>query len=538
MNVERRRLLYVFCFSLVAVAVCYANSLPNDFILDDYLIVNLNSAIRTITPVHDLMTPFWGEKTQMGIYRPLVILSFSLEYPFWHRWPGGYRMVNLLIHSVNGLLVYMLAQSLVASPAAAWAAAAVYVLHPAHTEAVAGIAGRSELLAGMFFFLAWLLFRSNRTILAAVVFFFSLLSKENAIMFPAVMVIETWIKSGSFRKTVIQWRRFAALAISTMAYLGLRLWVLGTLGMPKAAQYLSGRWTLSERELTSGRAYLSYFRLLFAPVTVTGDYDFNSIPLANARDWDAWLGLVLISASIVFAIKVLKKQPAAGFGILFFYTTLFPVSNWIVPTGLIMAERYLYVPLFGFALVMGTVWSKIHSREVRTILAAGAAAIAVLLCISHNYIWRGDFGFYQNMVKVFPDNVRARQGYGIALLEVGQAEEARRQFVAGLQVARNPALLTGLAEAAIRIDGNCGSARPLLNEALQMANDYFARWTLARCLEREGDLTAAEAEYRRAVSEAQFPDPELIAGWGRILDRTGRREEALEAYRRASLIVR
>ena len=133
-------------FSVALVAVCYANSLPNDFLGDDHFIVELNPAIRSISPAQFLSSPFWGKDSNFGIYRPLVVLSFSIEYAVWQLWTPGFRLVNLLIHALNGVLVFMLARGILRSIPAAWAAAAVYFAHPVHTEAVAGIAGRSELL--------------------------------------------------------------------------------------------------------------------------------------------------------------------------------------------------------------------------------------------------------------------------------------------------------------------------------------------------------------------------------------------------------
>src|SRR5437867_5681999 len=86
MELNRRLIVRTAAFCLLIVGVCYANSIHNDFILDDFLIVASNPDIRTITPVHFLLSPFWGEKGPAGIYRPLVILSFSIEYSIWHRW--------------------------------------------------------------------------------------------------------------------------------------------------------------------------------------------------------------------------------------------------------------------------------------------------------------------------------------------------------------------------------------------------------------------------------------------------------------------
>ena len=380
-------------FALLAVAVCFSNSLPNDFILDDYQIVAVNPAIRSVSPAHFLSRPYWGATSHAGIYRPLTLFSLALEYPLWHRWPGGYRLVNLLLHAINGILVFVLARGLLQSNAAAWAAGALYLVHPVHTEPVIGLTGRGELLAAMFFLAAWLLFRQKKPVLCGIAFLLSLLSKESAIMFPAVIALDVWVSEGSFGKLLQAWKRFTPVAVAAAVYLGLRRWALGSMLVPETAQYFNGQWTLFERELTSGRAFLKYFQLLFAPVTVTGDYDFNSIPLAHAGDWDAWLGLLLIVASIIFAIRIVKKQPAISFAILFFYLTLLPVSNWIVPTSLLMTERHLYLPSLSICLIAATIWASIPAIQVRRIIAVGVMAVAGLLCIAHNYVWRDNLSF-------------------------------------------------------------------------------------------------------------------------------------------------
>jgi tetratricopeptide (TPR) repeat protein len=524
-------------FALLAVAICFANSLPNDFILDDYQIVAVNPAIRSLSPAHFLSRPYWGQTSRAGIYRPLTLFSFALEYPVWHRWPGGYRIVNLLLHAINGILVFVLARGLLQSSAAAWAAGALYLVHPVHTESVIGLIGRGELLAALFFLSAWLLFRRKNYVLCGIAFLLSLLSKESAIMFPAVIALDVWISEGSFRKLIEQWKRFVPVAGAAAVYMGLRRWALGSMLVPESAQYFNGQWTFLERELTSGRVFLKYFQLLLAPVTVTGDYDFNSIPLAHARDWDAWLGLLLIVASIVFAIRLAKKQPAISFAVLFFYIAMLPVSNWIVPTSLLMAERHLYLPSLGVCLIGAAVWAAIPAIQVRKIIAVGVMAVAGLLCIAHNYVWKDNLTFYGNMVRALPNNLRGRQGYGVALLEAGQPVEAREQFEAGIRVMRTPPLLVGLAAADMTLDGSCANARPLLDEALRIQPaDNFARWLSADCFEREGNLAKAEEAFRRAVADTEFPDPKLLFDWGSSLEKLGRSDEARDVYRRAALL--
>src|SRR5262249_17001197 len=164
---------------LLVVAVCYANSLSNAFILDDILIVGANERIRHIDPLHFLFQSYWGDLNHAGIYRPLTIFTFSLEYPLWHVWAPGFRLTNLLIHALIGRLWSLLVRVLVGSAAAALATAVVYVVHPAQTEAVVSIVGRSELLAAGFFFAVWLAFRKGYTWLSALAYFLAVLAKES-----------------------------------------------------------------------------------------------------------------------------------------------------------------------------------------------------------------------------------------------------------------------------------------------------------------------------------------------------------------------
>jgi len=521
----------------IIVAVCYANSLPNGFILDDYQIVEVNPAIRTIAPLQLLKTPYWGDDSSAGIYRPLTLLSFSLEYPLWKRWAGGYRLTNLLLHTVNGLLIFILVRTILGSAPAAYAASAIYLAHPVHTEPVVGLAGRGELLAAMFFLLAWICFRQQRVILCLFMFFLSLLSKENAIAFPAVILLDAYMAQGGLRKLLEQWKRFAAVAGIAFLYLGIRFWVLGSLGVPKTAQYLDGTLTFVQRELTSGRAFLKYFQLLIAPIDVTGDYDFNSIPVATLDDWVAWTGLLIVAMTVVFAWRVRTTQPSLSFAVLFFYITMLPSSNWIVPTSLIMSERALYLPSLGICLVGGLLWARMGIRQIRRVLAVGVLAVAALLCIAHNYVWRDELTYFGNMVRVFPDNVRGRQGYGVALLEAGRPDIAREQFEAGLKIRRNAPLLVGLGGALLQMDGRCTRARPMLQEALAIdPRDPFAPWLLGGCLEKEGQIHEAESAYREAVHNTPFPDPALLDAWGRTLESTGRVIEAQEAFRRSQLL--
>jgi len=527
-----------FILCLVLVAVCYANSIPNAFILDDILIVGANERIRHIDPLHFLFQSYWGDMNHAGIYRPLTIFSFSLEYPIWGVWAPGFRMTNLLLHALNGFLVFLLARGLLRSPAAGLAAAVVYVVHPVQSEAVVSIVGRSELLAAALFFSAWIAFRKGHTWLAAATYFLAALAKESAVTFPAIAMLEMALTEGSIRKVMLSWRRFAVLAVTGVAYLGLRGYVLGGLGIPASGQYLNGTLTLTERWITSGRVFLQYLRLLFAPVQIASDYDFNSVPVAGVGDLDAWIGLALIAGLIVLALRAAKVRPAVSLGILFFFIVMLPVSNWIMPIALLMAERFLYTPIFGFALLAGAAWTALRSDSLRRLVAGGVVAVAALLCISHNYVWQDTLTFHENAVRVVPNNARARLGYGFALLRTNKLEEAKEQFEAGLRILPKSApLMAGLATTMMRIDNNCSRVRPVLAQALTVdPGQWHSLWVLGDCFLSEGKPEEAEKSYRLAVKNTEFPDAKLLFSWARMLEAKGDVPSALAAYQRAALI--
>jgi tetratricopeptide (TPR) repeat protein len=324
-----------------------------------------------------------------------------------------------------------------------------------------------------------------------------------------------------------------------VGYLILRFAVLGELGVPAANQYMSGT-PMPDRWMTSGRVFLRYLRLLVAPVDVAGSYEFNSIPMAGVRSWDAWLGLIFVAAIIALAVFLAKKRPAASFGILFFFIALLPTSNWITPLSILMAERLLYTPSFGVALLAAMGWAAIPSRRARQLVAAGGLVMGALLCIGHNLIWADDFTYYKNMVRVVPDNVTGRSGYGFELQRRGRIAEAKEQYEAGLRVdSRNPTLLAHLSALMVQTDPKaCDEARPLLDRALKnRANYWQSYWTLANCATLEGQPEKANELYRLAVENAPVPDASLLFTWGLNLEALGKKDEAIGVYRKAAALA-
>lgn len=525
-----------FVFSVVIVALCYLNSLPNDLIFDDASIVASNPAIRSVTPVQDLKSPYW--KQYEGIYRPFTIFSLSVDYAIWKRWAPGLRLTNLTLHAVNGFLVFLLCTSLVGTGIVPAAAMVIYLVHPVHTEAVSSIAGRSDLFSACFFLAAWILFRKGRMFWSAALFALALLSKENAIVLPAILFLDLWLIAPSTGKSLIKsiWQLLVFPPVA-LGYLGLRFAVLHGLGFPASAQYMAGRLTYSDRLFTAGRVFLRYLVLIFWPVEVAGDYDYNAIPIAHASNADAWLGLLLIVTIAAFAVWYRRRNWTVTLGLLFAYIAFLPTSNWILPISVLMAERFLYLPLIGLSIAFACAYNAIQDDRIRKLASVGGILAAILLCNSHDYIRRNNFTFFANMVRVVPNSGKARLGYGYALLQAGRNDEAARQLEAGLRIMPDyPELLTTLAMTRIYAN-NCSLAWPLLKRANQIDPSHAdTHRRMGDCYFKEGKMQEAESNYHFAINSIPYPDASLYYMWGRTLEDTGQKQSAMSAYQRAALI--
>jgi tetratricopeptide (TPR) repeat protein len=283
--------------------------------------------------------------------------------------------------------------------------------------------------------------------------------------------------------------------------------------------------------------FLEYLRLIFFPLKIAGDYDFNAIPIANTSNWDAWLGLLMIVGITAAAFFYRKKNWVVSFGVLFAFMVFVPASNWIMPISVLLAERFLYLPLIGISIALAVAFGAIRQWPVQRLVGAGALLTAIVVCNGHDYIRRNDFTFFGNMVRVEPNSAKGRLGYGFALLQAGMMADAERELQAGLQIIPDyPELLTTLAMTRMT-KNDCSRAWPLLNRANQINPSHAdTHRRMGDCYMKEGKIQQAEAMYRQAVQSIPYPDSMLYFMWGRTLEETGQKEAAVSAYERAALI--
>ncbi|MCS6926954.1 MAG: tetratricopeptide repeat protein [Candidatus Binatia bacterium] len=539
-----------------ATVAVYANTLDNGFVFDDYFMVVENEAIRL--PPQEWWKIFAGEGRWVGSYRPLRTLSYAVDYQLGGLEPFIYHLFNLVYHWTAAFLVFLVTLRLLpagAAPAAtlpALGVALLWALHPVQTESVAYISGRRDILAGMFFvlaFYAFLRFRAARSgrarvgwvLLTGVAFLCAALAKESAFILPLVFFVYDYCREYDARGGI--GHNLGRIAWQHRWLYGPLLALAGG-----AAWYYAPYWSVilaMQREAvvavwtTVPRIWLHYVTVLLWPVTLNADYS-NAFPLSSSvwewRTLAATMGVVLLFGVAVWWLKRGYRLPA--FGVLWFVVTLLPVSH-LLPHPELVAEHYLYLPSFGFCLLVGSALLRTETGLQRELWAGGwRSRVGVGLCVVlllgyavrtvvRNGDWQDEITLWRKTVETAPTSARAHHNLAVALSlhgDLAAAEEAFRRALAA-DPTYGPAY-TGLAElylASFKFDDALTAAQ----KGVELRpGRVWARWVLGLVYYQRGDYRQALPALQKVVElKADFlPAHRLLVTLYRLL---GEEEKAL-----------
>lgn len=344
--------------ALVLSFILFGNGISGDFVFDDTIVIVGNPLINenldgfwTI-----FTTPYFAYQPRPGLYRPLTIASYSINTFVFGYSPVSFHIVNILLHALTSFLIFVLFYRL-SGRAVALAGFAFFMFLPIHVEAITSIVGRAEILS-LFFVVGALIFAlKQKYILAVGSFFLGLLSKEIAIVFIPIFLFLTFSRSkasGSRREGL---KGFYYLVSALTVYFILRYIALGEYFLKndatvvynpiKFAPFLSGIWT-------SFKVFYLYLEKTFFPFSLSSDYSFSQISLVENPivSLEAMLGIIIFGLFIFLFFKT--KDFLLRFGIVTFMASYFVISNWGFKTGTIMAERLMYAPSLGIAMIIGT----------------------------------------------------------------------------------------------------------------------------------------------------------------------------------------
>jgi len=426
----------------------YASSLHNEFVNDDKPLVAENRLIRDPGNLGRIFaSEYWttGEQSSHDLYRPLVVTTFALNYFLGGANPLGYHLVNLLLHAWVCWLVFRVGRILSGSEAVAWAGGLLFAVHPIHTEAVAPVVGRSEILAAGFFLWAFLLDRRSQLpdarrlpslIGANACYLAALLSKENALIFPAVLVLTDLVfpLAGPLLRRL---RRRAAdyclYLLSAVLYLGARAAALGAVAR-SAAKPLDNPLVaadLSTAFLTALITAGKYVGLLVWPLHLSADYSRDQIPLATGPTDPRLLGsLLALTAGVALAVWGWRRARMIVWAVGFYFLTILLVSNLFFLIGTIFGERLLYLPSVGFCLLLGAVFSGTRRRlpAAATVFLGLLLLAGSLRTVSRNRVWRDEASFVRDTALNAPRSAKAQHNLGAFLEDHGDLRGAESAY--------------------------------------------------------------------------------------------------------------
>jgi len=445
----------------------YANAIGNDFVWDDLDLITQNPTMGKLSAsqLATLFTSnFWSGYQTAGYYRPAVTISYHVQWHLFHGNPAGFHFVNAVWNAIVVTLLFLLVYLLFRNAVMAAVTALLFAVHPLHTENVAWISGRTDVMAAMFALgslVCYTLFRQRRSwpwfAGALVTFMVSLMAKEAAVFIPLVVVV---LELPPLRSRVAPAgqasSRAGALAgvvgyvVVFAVYMVLRDHALGLVSSsyPPYAPGLVGRIALP---LSIFAGYLA--RLVF-PFRLNAEWDAH-VP-ASFADLHVIAGLALLAA-VVFAIVRWRRVPEVVLGAVILLAGVGPVLN-IIPIGEISAERFLYLPSIGFALLVGALFapawtaaspsladlptmrgarrpfvSREHGREMVWVLVVVLVAFAART-VTRNPVWKNEQVLFTATVKAAPKSPRARVNLGDVAMRQGRFNDAIAPYKQALDI--------------------------------------------------------------------------------------------------------
>jgi hypothetical protein len=506
--------------SIAALAfLASATSLGNGFAYDDRWIIADNNHIHAFTaPWKFFSETYWPVKNGAALYRPLTITLYSMQWAIGDGSPLIFHVVSVALYLAICVLVFWLALQIMPR-SAAWFASAFFAVHPVHVEAVANGVGQAELWTALVMIGATAIYvRDRRTGLPLKresawaifgLYFIGLFIKENAIVLPALLVaVELFLVDDRRR-----WRTRIDAMLPVLLWMGLaaafflyiRVSILDDIGGDVAHPALH-HLGMGQRTLLMLGLVPEFGRLLLWPAHLFADYSPRAVPTFSSWNVGHLPGLLFVGCVAILVALSWKRAPVVAFGFAWFAIAFAPVSNILIPTGILIAERTLLVPSMGIMFVIGfTAPWVIERLRVRPrllqIAVAGEMATFLTLGIGtsaeRNFTWKSSETVFKTLASESPLSFKGHFGLGGLYFEQKRLLEGEREWRYAI------ALMPDYYGVYIDLGHKyrelhlCPAAIPMYKKGLAIEPALpLARVTLAACY-------LELAQYRRARSEAR-----------------------------------
>ena len=449
---SRDRRLYL---TIIACAlVPYLPALWNGFAMDDLYIIVWNPLVHSVHGVWRAFGgPYWPPDLGGQMYRPLPLATFAVDWTIAHGHPVWFHAMNLLWHAGVALIVAALMRRWADWPAAL-AAGLVFAVHPVHVEAVANVIGLTELMAAAGVCLAvYAAVVRQDVLLSGVALVLGLLSKENAIVAPA-LIVWAWIVGLPPRPTR---RRVLEFAVSWVIIAGAYVAIRGVVLHPSARLHAIAPVFLGESaiagRLTAIAALGDVLRLLLVPLTLRVDYSPAERTIVRSLlDGRFLIGLACLALWAWLLVVAWRRQRRLEvYGLGWIAIAFLPVSNFLFSTGVLLAERTLYLPSVGLALAAGAALARLPGQRLRIALALIVVAGGVRSTL-RTPVWQDDLSVTQSILVDSPESYRGPARMAALYQSHRQPERALGALRTATRIYdRDPTLFIAGADAALTL---------------------------------------------------------------------------------------
>ena len=512
----RRELLFVF----LAAVLLYVPTVRYGYVQDDRAIIVSNPAAHSVgAALGAFDDPYWPRESGAGLYRPLTILTFAIDWSLSGGRAGWFHVVNAFWHGlVTVLLVLVLVRWL--PPLAATAAGLVFAWHPVHVEAVASIVGRAELLVAAGILGGVLAARRGRWAAAVALAALAMFSKEHGVIAGVVILIDKWLQpesppSPDGRGGQGVRKLWVGLGVVTVAYIV--IWgVVGVAGASAPTAVFYGRDTWARLAIALP-AVLRAAVLLVWPLSLSSDYSPQVIPAYSGLSFAAVLGFLVVVAIPALIIVCRRPAPAISFTAALAALSFLPTSNLLFAGGVVLAERNLYLAVALPAALLGTAIARFaHPRPTphapRTMAAAlGASVVLASAVLSFLRLpaWRDNRTQLLTLLAEHPESYTGHASAAAVLAGRGDTASARQQYRIADSLFQGDPYLDAAHAIFLLSVGDTMAARPLIARLSTRTETPAIRMSLrAQFLFdlRRGDLAAARAALDSA--RERFPGDE------------------------------
>jgi len=510
--------------ALLALAAS-ATSLRNGFTYDDRWIIVENGRVHELRALWRYFEEsYWPMKNGAGLYRPLVILAYTLQWLIGAGSPLVFHLVNVALAAACAVAVFW-TLGFVVSTRVAWLAAALFAVHPVHVEAVANVVGQAELWAALVLLSAVGLYLRDRRegpmrrqtgVVIVALFLVGIFTKEHVIVLPALLLAaelllyrDAPVLQRVRRLRLLLWPLVAIAA----AFVALRVQVLGAVGGDVPHPSLLHK-DMIERALIMLNVVPEYGRLMLAPVRLYADYSPRQLDVFATPHSSHLAGLLLLLSTAALFVLAVRRAPVVAFGIAWFGLAVAPVANVLLATGILLAERTLYLPSVGAMLVVAVGLDALRARlrvarsSLQPVVPAAclaALAFGVMRSADRNTFWHDTDSAFELMAEESPLNFKAHYALGGQYFQRNRFREGELQWRMAIALMPNyHAVYMDLAHR-YRQAHLCGPAIPLYEKARSLEPGLaVATVSIAACQLELAQWRHARTTARVAIADGMY----------------------------------